>query len=183
MTSKIEPMNSARLKPFKAWMLTFGWLTIVVVVIILMMIARSCEEEHMESLFAEYDAPVINTDSLSLADSVYTCIFLLRIEHPDIVMAQCIEESGGFTSLLFKEGNNCTGMRVPAQSPTLATGALYNHARFASWRECLADYAIWQSIYARGLTREDYLAYLDRVYAEKKGYSERLKKIINDKNL
>ena len=81
MTSKTEFMDSTRLKPFKAWMLTFGWLTIVVVVIILTMIARSCEEEHMESLFAEYDAPVINTDSLSLADSVYTCIFLLRIEH------------------------------------------------------------------------------------------------------
>ena len=183
MTSKIEPMNSARLKPFKAWMLTVGWLTVASMVIIITIFARSCEEEHKEALFAEISTVMVNVDSISLVDSVYTCIFLLRIEHPDIVMAQCIEESGGFTSLLFKEGNNCTGMRVPAQRPTLATGALYNHARFASWRECLADYAIWQSIYARGLTREDYLAYLDRVYAEKKGYSERLKKIINDKNL
>lgn len=183
MTSKIEPSGSFPAKRFKIWMLTFGWLTIVAVVVVLVTIARSCEEKRRELLFAELDAPVINTDSLSLADSVYTCIFLLRMEHPDIVMAQCIEESGGFTSLLFKEGNNCTGMRVPAQRPTLATGVLYGHACFTSWRECLADYAIWQSTYARGLTREAYLAYLDRVYAEKKGYSERLKKIINDKNL
>lgn len=183
MTLETEPVGETRLKPLKAWMLTFAWLVIVGAIVVLTLIARSCEEEHKEILFAENAVVSVNVDSISLVDSVYTCIFLLRLEHPDIVMAQCIEESGGFTSLLFKEGNNCTGMRVPFQRPTLATGVLYSHARFNSWRECLADYAIWQSTYARGLTREAYLTYLDRVYAEKKGYSERLKRIINDKNL
>lgn len=122
-------------------------------------------------------------DSTTVADSVFTYIFLMRLEHPDIVMAQCIEESGNFNSPLFKHGHNCTGMRVPAQRPTLALGMLYNHARFRSWQDCITDYAIWQSMYAKGLSRDDYFAYLDRVYAEKKGYSTRLKKIIETRGL
>jgi hypothetical protein len=47
-------------------------------------------------------------------DEVYDYIFKLRLDHPDIVMAQCIEESGTFTSKLFREGHNCLGMKVPA---------------------------------------------------------------------
>lgn len=130
--------------------------------------ASSCEEANTLS---------------TTADSVFTYIFLMRLEHPDIVMAQCIEESGNFSSPLFLHGHNCTGMRVPAQRPTLALGMLYNHARFRSWKDCIADYAIWQSIYARGLSKDDYFAYLDRVYAEKKGYSDRLKNIIKSRGL
>ena len=110
-------------------------------------------------------------------------IFKLRLDHPDIVMAQCIEESGGFTSKLFVEGNNCLGMKVPGSRPTLAVGTMLGHARFNSWRECIADYAIWQSTFARRLTKDEYFAYLDRVYAEKKGYSGRLKAIIQSRGL
>lgn len=122
-------------------------------------------------------------DSISIADSVYTYIFDLRLDHPDVVMAQCIEESGNFTSPLFKKGHNCTGMKVPSRRPTLARGVLNGHARFDSWKACIDDYAIWQSIYARDLDRKAYLAYLDRVYAEKKGYSERLERIIREREL
>lgn len=132
-----------------------------------------------------YTEPVTETtnDSISFADSVYTYIFTLRLEHPDIVMAQCIEESGSFASPLFKQGNNCTGMKVPSQRPTLAVGVLYGHARFNSWKDCLNDYALWQCIYGRGLTKDAYYALLDRVYAEKGGYSNRLKNIIAKRDL
>ena len=114
---------------------------------------------------------------------MYDYIFKLRIDHPDIVMAQCIEESGGFTSKLFVEGHNCLGMKVPGSRPTLAVGTMLGHARFNSWRECIADYAIWQSTFARRLTKDEYFVYLDRVYAEKKGYSSRLKAIIQSRGL
>lgn len=122
-------------------------------------------------------------DSIFIADSVYTYIFDLRLDHPDVVMEQCIEESGNFTSSLFKKGFNCTGMKVPSRRPTLARGVLNGHARFDSWKACIDDYAIWQSIYARDLDRKAYLSYLDRVYAEKKGYSERLERIIRERGL
>ena len=98
-------------------------------------------------------------------------------------MAQCIEESGHFKSKLFLEGNNLIGMKVPSIRPTLAKSVLYSHAKFNSWKECLADYAIWQQIYVRNKSENEYFEYLDKVYAEKKGYSDRLKEIIKRYNL
>lgn len=134
------------------------------------------------------DKPIVTpADSTNVAttfqDSVYGAIYKLRIQHPDIVMAQCLEESGNFTSRLFKDANNCTGMKVPAQRPTLADGVLYGHARFKNWHDCLVDYALWQTSYARNLSRDEYFAYLDRVYAEKKNYSQRIKAIIKTNGL
>lgn len=122
-------------------------------------------------------------DTISIQDSVYSYIFKLRLEHPKIVMAQCIEESGHFKSKLFLEGNNLIGMKVPSIRPTLAKSVLYSHAKFNSWKECLADYAIWQQIYVRNKSENEYFEYLDKVYAEKKGYSDRLKEIIKRYNL
>lgn len=116
-------------------------------------------------------------------DEVYDYIFKLRLDHPDIVMAQCIEESGTFTSKLFREGHNCLGMKVPSTRPTLAVGTMMGHARFNSWHDCITDYAIWQSTFCRRFTRDEYFAYLDRLYAEKKGYSDRLKNIIKSRGL
>lgn len=135
-----------------------------------------------------HDKPIVTpADSTNVAatlqDSVYGTIYKLRIQHPDIVMAQCLEESGNFTSRLFKDANNCTGMKVPAQRPTLANGVLYGHARFKNWYDCLVDYALWQTSYARNLSRDEYFAYLDRVYAEKKNYSQRIKVIIKTRGL
>ena len=125
----------------------------------------------------------LESDSINIQDSVYSFIFQLRLENPKIVMAQCIEESGNFKSKLFLEGNNLIGMKVPSKRPTLAKSVLYSHAKFDSWKECLIDYSIWQQIYARGLKEDEYFNYLDKVYAEKKGYSDRLKKIIEKYDL
>lgn len=122
-------------------------------------------------------------DTISIQDSVYSFIFELRLNHPKIVMAQCIEESGHFKSKLFLEGNNLIGMKVPNNRPTLAKSVLYSHAKFNSWKECLIDYVIWQQICARNKSENEYFEYLDKVYAEKKGYSDRLKEIIKRYNL
>lgn len=129
------------------------------------------------------ETEIYNKEEIAIFDSVYSFIFELRLENPRIVMAQCIEESGHFKSKLFLEGNNCIGMKVPSQRPTLAKSVLYSHAKFNSWKECLMDYAIWQQIYARGKNEDEYFKYLDRVYAEKSEYSTRLKNIIKENNL
>lgn len=151
-------------------------LAVLLLSILIILVIRSCGCEYAEEQAVK---PVPET----LFDEVYDYIFKLRIDHPDIVMAQCIEESGGFTSKLFREGHNCLGMKVPGSRPTLAVGTMLGHARFNSWRECIADYAIWQSTFARRLTKDEYFAYLDRIYAEKKGYSGRLKAIIQSRGL
>lgn len=118
----------------------------------------------------------------SLKDSVYTAIFNTRIEHPDIVFAQAILESGHMKTALFREGHNLFGMKVPSKRPTLAVGVLYGHARFNSWMDSVKDYAIWQSIYCKGLTRDEYFTYLDKVYSENKDYVKILKSIIKRVN-
>lgn len=124
-----------------------------------------------------------STSKSELMESVYDRIFQLRLEHPDIVMAQCILESGEFTSDIFINGNNCLGMKVPGQRPTFAVGVYRNHARFRSWHDCIVDYALWQSAYGRGLSDDAYLALLDRIYAEDGSYTAKLKSIIRKYNL
>lgn len=124
-----------------------------------------------------------SVQNAEIMESVYDRIFQLRLDHPDIVMAQCILESGEFTSDLFKEGNNCLGMKVPGQRPTFAVGVYRNHAKFRSWHDCIADYALWQSAYGRGLSDDAYLALLDRIYAEDGSYAGKLKSIIRKYNL
>lgn len=168
---------------FKGRLRAVWWVTwrMIVLASFIMLLNKAC-------IGAQHHKPIITpTDSANVAttlqDSVYGAIYALRIQHPDIVMAQCIEESGNFTSRLFKNGHNCTGMKVPAQRPTLAVGVLYGHARFKNWHECIVDYALWQSSYARNLSRDEYFAYLDRVYAEKTGYTSRIKAIIKTNGL
>lgn len=125
--------------------------------------------------------PVEQVDSTLIMDTyeaIFDYIFQMRIDHPTIVMAQCIEESGNFHSELFVKAHNCLGMKVPGSRPTHAVGVYKGHARFKNWHDCIADYAIWQSIYGRNMSETEYYALLDRIYAEKQGYSTRLKNII-----
>lgn len=126
---------------------------------------------------------VVHPEWPDVYTQVYDLIFELRLDHPDIVMAQAIEESGHFRSTLFTQGHNCLGMKVPCTRPTTAVGTLKGHARYSSVRDCILDYALWQSSFARGLSRDEYLALLDRTYASKKGYSDRLRRIIQDSSL
>lgn len=159
------------------------WFCLILLVISLALLTYVCYMKlSAQETKPEVETSIKEVDS-ELFDEVYNYLFEICIDHPRIVMAQCIEESGNFSSKLFKEGNNCLGMKVPSRRPTLAKGVMYGHAFFKSWKDCINDYAIWQSIYARGLTEEDYLQYLDRVYASKKGYSQRLINIIKTKGL
>lgn len=119
---------------------------------------------------------------LTLKDSVYNAIFVTRVEHPDIVFAQAILESGHMKDKVFTDGNNLFGMKVPSRRPTLAVGVIHGHAKFNTWMDSVKDYAIWQSIYCRGLAREEYFNYLDKVYSENKNYVKILKTIISRVN-
>lgn len=163
------------------WPLVLGVVTFVSIVFTVTrcthrtdeVVEEECEEHH-------FDNTVQNAE---IMESVYDRIFQLRLDHPDIVMAQCILESGEFTSDLFKEGNNCLGMKVPGQRPTFAVGVCRGHAKFKSWHDCIADYALWQSAYGRGLSDDAYLSLLDRIYAEDGSYAAKLKSIIHKYNL
>lgn len=107
-------MNRLR---FKKSLGIVWWVTwrMVVLASFIMLINKAC-------IGVQCSKPIVTpTDSVNVAttlqDSVYGAIYALRIQHPDIVMAQCIEESGHFTSRLFINGHNCTGMKNTLYPP------------------------------------------------------------------
>lgn len=117
------------------------------------------------------------------SDNVKKVIKELRIKFPDIVWAQTQIESAGYTSELAINFNNITGMEWSTGRPTTSKNVGNRFAYYSCFRDCLVDYAIWQTFCTRrDISREDYFKLLDRVYCpsnleENKGplYSERIK--------
>lgn len=130
----------------------------------------------------EINIEIGKLDSAEFADQLLTYIFDLRLEHPYIVFAQAVEESGHFKSEIFQENNNLFGMKMPWNRATTAIGINRGHAVYTSWRQSVIDYAFFQMSYMRGLTREEYLSKLSKSYAENKKYVANLKRIINQTN-
>lgn len=103
----------------------------------------------------------------------------LGFKYPDIIYAQAIEETGNFKSIVFRENNNLFGLKLPNLRPTLAIGENLNHAKFKNWHESLAERALWEAQNASNIYSEkEYYQLLDAIYAEKPGYSTRLKNLI-----
>ena len=111
------------------------------------------------------------------AERVLTLLDILNMEHPHIVFAQMRLESGNFKSDLAKNNDNFFGMRHPRVRITMSRGSLNGFASYDSWSYSVLDYAIWQRMYASGLTEEEYLEMLSKKYAEDKAYVRKVKSI------
>lgn len=118
-------------------------------------------------------------DTLSL-ENVKKYLELYRVENRDIVYAQIRLESGNLTSFLTRNNNNFLGMKYPHQRPTTSIGEKNGFANYENWKDCIQDYAIWQSRYAKKLSKEEYFSYLEEVYAESPTYISKLKELINE---
>lgn len=114
---------------------------------------------------------------LSLKDSVLNFIYDMRLEHPYIVYAQCIVETGNFTSIIMKENNNLFGMKLPERRATLALGVKKGHAYYRDWKESIIDYSLYQMAYMRGLTEEEYFERLSKSYAMDEYYIKKLRQL------
>ena len=115
-------------------------------------------------------------------DNVMTLMDTLLVEHPHIVYAQMRLESGNFKSNIAKTNNNFFGMRHPRVRITMSRGSLNGFASYDSWSYSVLDYAIWQRMYASGLTEEEYLEMLSEKYAEDKGYVRKVKSLADSIN-
>lgn len=102
-------------------------------------------------------------------------IYMIGIEHPEIVFIQAKIESGNFKSNIFKEGNNLFGMKVAKQRITTAIGKIRGHAAYSSWKHSVLDYKFMQDKYGKGKTQKEYLAYLTR-YAQDPNYINKIKR-------
>lgn len=119
------------------------------------------------------------SDSLSILN-IEELLVKTHMEHPHIVLAQIRLESGNLKSKLATENNNLLGMKYPYQRPTTSSGERNGYAYFDTWQDCIYDYLIWQSRYAKKLTEEEYYNYLESVYAQDEGYIKKLKQIANE---
>jgi uncharacterized FlgJ-related protein len=113
---------------------------------------------------------------------VYNEILEQGLEFPDIVFAQAVLESGGFTSRLTQKNNNIFGMRNPMKRTTTSVGSYHGYAIYESWRESIEDYYLFQKMLfsTHKFTRASYLNYLDKYYSTSKGYKTALLKIIKN---
>ena len=118
------------------------------------------------------------SEKLSFFDSVYAEILRLNLEHPKIVYAQAVLETGYFTSELFESNNNMFGMRKSGSRVTTSNKIKEGYKWYPNWRESLLDYAFLQSSFYRRKTKEEYFSKLSRSYAEDPKYTAKLKKII-----
>lgn len=107
----------------------------------------------------------------------------LNVKYPDIVYAQARLESGNFNSSVFKLNNNLFGMTTIGNRPTTSIGNRYGFAYFNTWRDSVLDYVIYQCLYLKNKSYEEYLYYLDTVYAEDPNYINKIKNITKEYNL
>jgi flagellum-specific peptidoglycan hydrolase FlgJ len=99
------------------------------------------------------------------------------IQHPEIVYAQALIESGNFTSWLFQHNHNLFGMKLAVYRKTTAIGERRNHARFSDWFEAVKDYKLWQDAKFGGklVSQSEYLKALSK-YAADKRYISKVRK-------
>lgn len=122
-------------------------------------------------------------DSLNYS-KVREFVLKMRIKFPEVVMAQCILESGNLSSPIALVNNNILGLKVAHQRPTTAICDSNKYAFYANWKDCIRDYAIWQCKYDRNNNynnQDQFIKFLAKYYSEDKEYSKKLKQIINDR--
>lgn len=76
-------------------------------------------------------------------------VYFLLIENgfswrqAQFITAQAAHETGGFTSKIYQENNNCFGMKLAMIRKTTATGEKYGHATYDNLEQCVKDYKIY----------------------------------------
>ena len=87
-------------------------------------------------------------------------------------------ESAELNSKLAKTNHNFFGMRLAKRRPTTAIGERGGYAIYASWYDCVLDYAMYQEymLKERVLTKTKYLVFLGHHYAEDKAYIAKIKR-------
>ena len=112
---------------------------------------------------------------ISFEDSVYHYILELNIRHPDVVFKQARIESGNFTSRIFRSNNNMFGFKQAYKRPNTQVGVDRGYAKYDSWKECVIDYALYQTYSAKNLNEEDYIKFLGNNFAEDPDYLDKIK--------
>lgn len=149
-----------------------GWIAIWYLLLIVLLLGGisnvSPKQIALETSGEEPQQQVI--EQISFEDSVYTYIIELNIKHPDVVLKQAKIESGNFKSKIFIENNNMFGFKKAYKRANTQIGVNRGHATYNSWQECIIDYALYQTYSAKNLSKEEYINFLGKHYAEDPNY-------------
>ena len=108
----------------------------------------------------------------------------LNFKFPHIILAQSYQETGHYKSGIFLENNNLFGMKEAKLRSNLAKGTNRGHAYYETWQESVIDYALYYSTYLSDIKTEgEYFEYLKQNYAEDPTYVQRLRALINKREL
>lgn len=108
-------------------------------------------------------------------DEILEYMDMLGVEHSEIVLKQCLLETGNLTSDIFKDNHNLFGMKEAHQRTTTALGTNRNHAYYTNWKSSVIDYCLWQRKYFKG---GDYYEFLESYgYATSINYIKKLKEL------
>ena len=126
---------------------------------------------------------IIKQDNSFTEEKLIEEIKNLKLEHPEIILAQSYIESGRFNSIKFKKNNNLFAMRKAGSRVTTCNKTDDNgFAIYKNWKESLLDYAFLQSSFARNLTEREYFMWLES-YTHERNYRQLVKKIIQQEKL
>jgi hypothetical protein len=132
----------------------------------------------LQNLSPEEKVIILNNYDKFTPQKLKEHLIALNVQYPDIVYAQAVLETGGFTSHIFRSNNNLFGMKVATTRPTTNIGEEDGHAVFKHWRQSVIDYALYSACYIPILSRNEYFDFLGKRYAEDPNYISKLKEII-----
>lgn len=160
---KYEPVE----KPIKnSWILGVALLYVISIPLLMSTMTTTSESSSVESAVV-----TINRSKQPFSvEALQKLLIEINVEHPHIIMAQAIHETGNFESKIFKENNNLFGMKEAVVRIHTAKGTRLGHAYYDSWQESVIDYALYQASYLRNLTEQEYMQTLGEVYAEDPNY-------------
>jgi uncharacterized FlgJ-related protein len=151
----------------------------------LVIIVKHLSKEIILQELTEYETVLLvkKQDEFS-KDKLINLLKSYHLKFPHIALAQSIQETGRFSSRIFRESNNLFGMKQAKTRPTTALGTQYDHAYYQNWVKSVEDYILWVTAYTNKINKEeDFYNLLQQVYAGDPEYVNRLKQIIQKENL
>lgn len=146
------------------------------VIIICLVISNLYYSNRILTISQEIKLSILNKEKFT-EENFKDYLYELNIKYPDLVFNQARLETANFTSKVFKENNNLFGMRKSTSRPTTSIEVENGYAYYNNWKESVQDYCMYASKYLSDLSREQYIDYLQRNYAEDSLYKEKLKSI------
>ncbi len=127
-------------------------------------------------------------DTADFTPELFLQALYLYVNNPEIVYRQAVIETGWFTSKVFRELNNISGMHYATTRETTAigwrwadyyNGRYHKMSKYSHWSDSVRDIALWQQYWrSQGKDLEDYYGFLrDLPYAAATNYISLVKSI------